>query len=66
MPAEADQAAFWITKAAEQNLPNAQLFLSGMYEAGIGVPKDHEKAKYWSGKADNAIKDVLPLLMPTL
>ncbi|MDR3021896.1 MAG: sel1 repeat family protein [Clostridiales bacterium] len=45
------KAVIWLTKACEQNHPQAQSLLANCYRLGRGVDKDEEKAKYWSEKA---------------
>lgn len=42
------KAAEWYQKAAEQGYIPAQSALSKMYESGIGVKQDYEKAAFWS------------------
>jgi len=37
----------WYRRAAEKGDAHAQLFLSGLYEEGKGVPKDIHQADYW-------------------
>jgi hypothetical protein len=46
-----EEAASWFRKAAEQGHSNAQLRLAGMYEDGLGIPKDLGAAGYWFCKA---------------
>ena len=42
---------YWVARSAEQGYPDAQYDLGNIYEAGWGVPKDHEKAVHWWTKA---------------
>lgn len=44
-------AAFHFQRAAEKGLKEAQLVLAEMYERGLGVPQDDQKAMYWRNKA---------------
>ena len=44
-------AAFHFQRAAEKGLKEAQLVLAEMYECGLGVPQDDQKAMYWRNKA---------------
>jgi TPR repeat protein len=37
--------------AAERGDPGAQTSLAGMYDKGVGVPKDYALAAYWYGRA---------------
>jgi TPR repeat protein len=45
------QAAFWLTKAAEQGNMDAQLKLGKMYLEGQGVPQDDDVAVAWIRKS---------------
>lgn len=45
------KAAEWYQKAAEQGYVPAQSALSRMYENGVGVKQDYEKAVFWSHEA---------------
>ena len=45
------QAVHWYRKAAEQEVPDAQVFLGRMYEEGRGVEKDVAQAVLWYRKA---------------
>lgn len=40
-------AAFWLTKAAEQNHASAQCSLGWLYFLGDGVPQSNAKAEMW-------------------
>jgi TPR repeat protein len=52
IPQNYKQAAYWLTKAAEQGLALAQTNLGLMYaKGGEGVPQDHKKALEWLTKA---------------
>ena len=51
--ADSVEAAKWFRKAAEQNLPVAQLDLGICYESGRGVQKDEVEAVKWYSKAAN-------------
>ena len=42
---------YWIKKAAENNYPEAQLYLSYMYRNGIGTKVDMFEASYWAEQA---------------
>lgn len=44
------EAAEWYQKAAKQEYAPAQSALSKMYERGIGVKQDYEKAAFWFRK----------------
>lgn len=41
------QAAFWLRKAAEQGLADAQFGLGAAYMVGNGVPRDYSEAYFW-------------------
>jgi TPR repeat protein len=45
------QAFKWLSMAAKQGQPDAQVALGQMYENGEGVPKDYALAAYWYRKA---------------
>jgi TPR repeat protein len=45
------QAAFWLTKAAEQGNMDAQLKLGKLYLEGQGVPQDDDVAVAWIRKS---------------
>jgi len=45
------QAAYWLTRAAEQGFVMAQFNLGFMYDNGEGVPQDYQKALKWYSKA---------------
>jgi len=56
---EYEEAAKWYRKAAEQDNSKAQILLGNLYEKGLGVEKDFNKALYWYRRAsglDDAIK----------
>lgn len=62
----AQQAAYWYTRAAEQNIAPAQLNLGIMYLRGEGVAADMQKARVWLEKAahlgDNRASYALAIL----
>ncbi|TFI33338.1 sel1 repeat family protein, partial [Histophilus somni] len=45
------QAVYWFTKAAEQGIAEAQLYLGDMYEKGRGAQKNVSTAKAFYGQA---------------
>ncbi len=45
------QAALWMEKAANQGLVDAQVVMASMYDRGIGVVGDRDKATQWYEKA---------------
>lgn len=47
------EASRWILKAAELGSRDAALVLVSLYEEGLGVPKDLEKAAFWCDKIAN-------------
>jgi TPR repeat protein len=47
MPQNYKQAAYWLTKAADQGFALAQFNLGFMYDNGEGVSQDYEKALDW-------------------
>jgi TPR repeat protein len=47
LPEDAGEAVRWVTLAAEQGLPEAQVTLSNMYTQGWGVGADAEEARKW-------------------
>jgi len=47
----AEKAAYWVKKAAEQGHAGAQAGLSGFYYLGIGVDMDYKEAVKWARKA---------------
>eukprot|EP00735_Rhodelphis_limneticus_P011886 TRINITY_DN5047_c0_g1::TRINITY_DN5047_c0_g1_i1::g.24877::m.24877 TRINITY_DN5047_c0_g1::TRINITY_DN5047_c0_g1_i1::g.24877 ORF type:complete len:469 (+),score=-3.55,sp/A0A0H2VDN9/ESIB_ECOL6/30.51/4e-31,sp/A0A0H2VDN9/ESIB_ECOL6/32.42/1e-23,sp/A0A0H2VDN9/ESIB_ECOL6/29.74/4e-22,sp/A0A0H2VDN9/ESIB_ECOL6/29.48/1e-20,Sel1/PF08238.7/4.6,Sel1/PF08238.7/0.026,Sel1/PF08238.7/4.4e-08,Sel1/PF08238.7/0.00027,Sel1/PF08238.7/1.6e-07,Sel1/PF08238.7/6.1e-08,Sel1/PF08238.7/0.89,Sel1/PF08238.7/3e-09,TPR_16/PF13432.1/ len=47
------RALHWFQKAAEQDFPAAEFFLSIIYEQGDGVEVDHDEALKWLEKAAN-------------
>ncbi|MCB1821871.1 MAG: sel1 repeat family protein, partial [Candidatus Competibacteraceae bacterium] len=53
LPKNESQAAAWYRKAAEQNVPLAQLLLGVLYAMGRGVPQDDQQAFAWFEKAAN-------------
>jgi TPR repeat protein len=53
-----DMAFYWISKAAEQNQPNAIRNLAGFYENGVVVEKDLKKAEELRNKADELQSEV--------
>ena len=50
----AQRAARWYAKAADQHLPSAMFDLGVLLEHGLGVPLDQAKAKSWYLKAADA------------
>lgn len=56
LPRDPAQAVAWYRKAAEQNLPLAQLMLALSYASGRGVPRDDLQALRWFEQAaDNGL-----------
>ena len=51
IPANAEEAAKWYTKAAEQGLPVAQREMGRLYRIGEGVPESAVEAVKWYTKA---------------
>lgn len=51
LPQDAEQAAFWLTRAAEQGLAPAQYRLGTLYEKGQGVPENPTRARSWYERA---------------
>ncbi len=45
------QAAYWYRQAADQGYADAQFNLGWLYENGLGVGKDNDRAKVWYQKA---------------
>jgi TPR repeat protein len=45
------QAAYWYRQAADQGYAGAQFNLGWLYENGLGVGKDNDRAKVWYQKA---------------
>jgi len=45
------EALKWLSTAAKQDQPDAQVTLGQMYENGEGVPQDYELAAHWYRKA---------------
>lgn len=45
------QAVFWMEKAANQGLVDAQVVMGAMYDRGMGVTADRDKATQWYEKA---------------
>jgi TPR repeat protein len=45
------QAADWMEKAAKQGLVDAQVAIAAMYDRGMGVAADRDKATAWYEKA---------------
>jgi len=43
LPRDADKTVYWLSKAAEQNLPVACLYLGMKYEFGNGVGQDKKR-----------------------
>ncbi|WFP50678.1 sel1 repeat family protein [Methylomonas sp. EFPC3] len=46
-----ERAAYWMEKAANQGLVDAQVALAAMYDRGLGLTADRDKATYWYEKA---------------
>lgn len=60
VPKDESKAAYWFTKAAENDLPQAQYNIGLMYFKGMGVARDQQKAVYWLKKAiDNGNEDAI-------
>ncbi len=51
VPADADQAAAWYEKSANQGYPKAQYYYGLMFENGRGVPQNYQEAVAWYRKA---------------
>jgi len=51
VPHDSSKAAYWLTKAARQNLPAAALYLGIKYEFGNGVQQDKATAEKWYEQA---------------
>ena len=51
LPQDAEQAAFWLTRAAEQGLAPAQYRLGTLFEKGQGVPENPTRARSWYERA---------------
>jgi len=51
LPQDDDQAAYWLTRSAEQGLAPAQYRLGTMFEKGVGVPENPTKARGWYERA---------------
>lgn len=49
-----DLAVKWLNRAAEQGFKRAQVNLAYLYENGLGVPRDEDKAVQWYAKASGA------------
>jgi len=45
------KSVFWLTKAAEQDHLEAQVYLGRLFENGYGVEQDDALASYWYHKA---------------
>ena len=45
------QAAVWMEKAANQGLVDAQVVMAALYDRGMGVTGDRDKATQWYEKA---------------
>ena len=41
------KALHWFRLAANQGDVSAQIEIGGLYEVGLGVPKDYAKAAHW-------------------
>jgi len=50
VPKNYDEALYWIQKSAEQDYLLAEINLALMYQYGLGVPQDSQKALYWYNK----------------
>lgn len=53
-----DEARELLLRAAEQDLPEAQLELAEMYEAGLGVEVDMREALFWTMAAFRIERDI--------
>ena len=51
VPQDYAEAVSWFRKAAEQNFPEAERNLGGMYLSGLGVEKDPAEGMKWIRKA---------------
>ena len=47
------KGAYWILKAANNELAGAQFLASGLYMSGYGVEQDHNKSIYWMRRSAN-------------
>jgi hypothetical protein len=52
------QAFKWLSMAAEQGQPDAQVTLGQMYEDGEGLPQDYRLAAHWYRKAADHVPDL--------
>ena len=52
-PKDIAKAAYWMEKAANQDVSEAQVLLGTYYAKGEGVPKDYSKAAQWLKKASD-------------
>lgn len=48
---DAQKAAAWMLKAAEQGLLEAEVVVAAMYDSGLGMPQNVNKATQWYEKA---------------
>ncbi len=48
------KAGQWLLKAAEQNMLEAQMLVAAMYDRGLGLAHDPDKATAWYERAANA------------
>jgi TPR repeat protein len=48
---DAQASANWMLKAANQDMVEAQVFMAALYDRGLGVKQNYNKATEWYGKA---------------
>lgn len=48
---DGSRAEFWLTKAANKDVAEAQTLLGVMYATGQGVPRDVDKGRSWLARA---------------
>ncbi len=48
---DAQESAKWMLKAADQGLVEAEVFMAALYDSGLGVKGDINKATQWYEKA---------------
>ncbi len=46
-----EKAAEWLKKAADQDILDAQVIMGALYDRGMGVPANRDKATAWYEKA---------------
>jgi len=48
---DAQESANWMLKAANQDMVEAQVFMAALYDRGLGVKQNYNKATEWYEKA---------------